>query len=290
MLVSVIVPFYKGNKYIFDLCSSIEKNVNYLKEKQSDCLIECIIVNDSPDVNVILPDVDFNFKIQVVYHEKNAGIQQARVTGLEYAKGDYIVFLDQDDELLNYAIFEEINNIDNADVLICNALIENEKHETHKLYSTNGMQKNALTLNAYIFGHNRIVSPGHCMIKKTSIPIEWKQNIMEVNGSDDLFLWILMFSKGSIFKADSKPVYIHKNTGENLSAASNAMTQSSLSMVKYLSQIDYVNDYIVKSLERDRAFFIKLEAFNGVKKILLMISHIDLIFKHLKYKVQSKIN
>ncbi|WP_317415386.1 glycosyltransferase family 2 protein [Holdemanella porci] len=290
MLVSVIVPFYKGNKYIFDLCSSIEKNVNYLKEKQSDCLIECIIVNDSPDVNVILPDVDFNFKIQVVYHEKNAGIQQARVTGLEYAKGDYIVFLDQDDELLNYAIFEEINNIDNADVLICNALIENEKHETHKLYSTNGMQKNALTLNAYIFGHNRIVSPGHCMIKKTSIPIEWKQNIMEVNGSDDLFLWILMFSKGSIFKADSKPVYIHKNTGENLSAASNAMTQSSLSMVKYLSQIDYVNDYIVKSLERDRAFFIKLEASNGVKKILLMISHIDLIFKHLKYKVQSKIN
>ena len=290
MLVSVIVPFYKGNKYIFDLCSSIEKNVNYLKEKQSDCLIECIIVNDSPDVNVILPDVDFNFKIQVVYHEKNAGIQQARVTGLEYAKGDYIVFLDQDDELLNYAIFEEINNIDNADVLICNALIENEKHETHKLYSTNGMQKNALTLNAYIFGHNRIVSPGHCMIKKTSIPIEWKQNIMEVNGSDDLFLWILMFSKGSIFKADSKPVYIHKNTGENLSSASNAMTQSSLSMVKYLSQIDYVNDYIVKSLERDRAFFIKLEASNGVKKILLMISHIDLIFKHLKYKVQSKIN
>lgn len=290
MLVSVIVPFYKGNKYIFDLCSSIEKNVNYLKEKQSDCLIECIIVNDSPDVNVILPDVDFNFKIQVVYHEKNAGIQQARVTGLEYAKGDYIVFLDQDDEFLNYAIFEEINNIDNADVLICNALIENEKHETHKLYSTNGMQKNALTLNAYIFGHNRIVSPGHCMIKKTSIPIEWKQNIMEVNGSDDLFLWILMFSKGSIFKADSKPVYIHKNTGENLSAASNAMTQSSLSMVKYLSQIDYVNDYIVKSLERDRAFFIKLEASNGVKKILLMISHIDLIFKHLKYKVQSKIN
>lgn len=290
MLVSVIVPFYKGNKYIFDLCSSIEKNVNYLKEKQSDCLIECIIVNDSPDVNVILPDVDFNFKIQVVYHEKNAGIQQARVTGLEYAKGDYIVFLDQDDELLNYAIFEEINNIDNADVLICNALIENEKHETHKLYSTNGMQKNALTLNAYIFGHNRIVSPGHCMIKKTSIPIEWKQNIMEVNGSDDLFLWILMSSKGSIFKADSKPVYIHKNTGENLSAASNAMTQSSLSMVKYLSQIDYVNDYIVKSLERDRAFFIKLEASNGVKKILLMISHIDLIFKHLKYKVQSKIN
>lgn len=176
MLVSVIVPFYKGNKYIFDLCSSIEKNVNYLKEKQSDCLIECIIVNDSPDVNVILPDGDFNFKIQVVYHEKNAGIQQARVTGLKYAKGDFIVFLDQDDELLDYAIFEEINNIDNADVLICNALIENEKHETHKLYSTNGMLKNALTLNAYIFGHNRIVSPGHCMIKKTSIPIEWKKN------------------------------------------------------------------------------------------------------------------
>lgn len=290
MLVSVIVPFYKGNKYICDLCSSIQKNAQYLKENQSDCFLECIIVNDSPDVNVILPNNDFHFKIQVVHHEKNAGIQQARVTGLKFAKGDYIVFLDQDDELLEYAIFEEIHNIGNADVLICNAFLEDNNHETHELYSTKGMLKNALTLNAYIFGHNRIVSPGHCMIKKSSVPKEWRHNIMHVNGSDDLFLWILMFSRGSIFKADSKPVYIHKYTGENLSAASNAMTQSSLSMVKYLSQVDYVNDDIVKSLERDRSFFLKLEVAKGVKKMLLMISHIDLIFKHFKYKLQSKMN
>lgn len=290
MLVSVIVPFYKGNKYICDLCSSIEKNAQYLKKNQSDCIIECIIVNDSPDVNLILPDNDFHFQIQVVYHEKNAGIQQARVTGLKYAKGDYIVFLDQDDELLEYAIFEEINNIDNADILICNAFLEDKNHEMHELYSTNGMLKNALTLNAYIFGHNRIVSPGHCMIKKSSIPTEWRHNIMDVNGSDDLFLWILMFSKGSIFKANSKPVYIHKHTGENLSAASNAMTQSSLSMVKYLNHVDYVNDNIVESLERDRSFFLKLEAANTAKKALLLISNIDLIFKHFKYKLQSKMN
>lgn len=290
MLVSVIVPFYKGNKYICDLCSSIEKNAQYLRENQSDCFIECIIVNDSPDVNVILPDNDFQFKLQVVYHEKNAGIQQARVTGLKYAKGDYIIFLDQDDELLEYAIFEEINCIGNADVLICNAFLEDKNHEMHELYSTKGMLKNALTLNAYIFGHNRIVSPGHCMIKKSSIPIEWEKNIMEVNGSDDLFLWILMFSRESIFKANPKPVYIHKHTGENLSAASNAMTQSSLSMVKYLSQVNYVNDNIVKSLERDRSFFLKLDAVNGIKKMLLMISHIDLMYKHFKYKLQSKMN
>ena len=44
------------------------------------------------------------------------------------------------------------------------------------------------------------------------------------------------------------------------------MTQSSLSMVKYLSQVDYVNDDIVKSLERDRSFFLKLEVAKGVKK------------------------
>ena len=61
-------------------------------------------------------------------------------------------------------------------------------------------------------------------------------------------------------------------------------------MVKYLSQVDYVNDDIVKSLERDRSFFLKLEVAKGVKKMLLMISHIDLIFKHFKYKLQSKMS
>lgn len=289
MLVSVIVPFYKGNKYISGLCASIEKNAQYLKANKSDCLIECVIVNDSPDTDVILPSKDFSFNLKAVNHEKNAGIQQARVTGLRYANGDYIVFLDQDDELLEYAIFEEISNIENADVLICNALMENEKHEMHKLYESKGMLKNALTLDAYIFGHNRIASPGHCMIKKSSIPLEWMQNIMDVNGSDDLFLWILMFSKGSVFKTNNQVVYIHKHTGENLSAAENAMTKSSVSMIKYLNQIDYVDGHIIKSLERDRSFFLNLEASRGLNKFFLMISNIDLIFKHFKYILQSKV-
>lgn len=40
-----------------------------------------------------------------------------------------------------------------------------------------------------------ITSPGHCLIRKTSIPQLWKENILKNNGSDDLLLWLLMLEE-----------------------------------------------------------------------------------------------
>lgn len=287
MLVSVIVPFYKGNKYICDLCSSIEKNAQYLNENQSDCFIECIIVNDSPDVNVILPDNDFHFKIQVVYHEKNAGIQQARVTGLKFAKGDYIVFLDQDDELLEHAIFEEISYISDYDLLIGNAWIENELKQRNILYKTKGSKKNVLSLGAYIYGHNRIISPGHCLIRRESIPLEWKKFIMDVNGSDDLFLWVLMFSKNARIQFMDKVVYVHKYTGNNLSAEENKMSVSSFSMGEYLDKVSYVNKKTIYILKKSRAFAIDYSKCSIGKKILFVFKNIDIIVGRIYFKIRD---
>ncbi|MCM0237091.1 glycosyltransferase family 2 protein [Bacteroides fragilis] len=97
MLVSIIIPVYKVEKYILRCLNSI------VEQTFND--IECIIVNDfTPDNSMELVksfvenyhgDICFN----LIEHVKNEGLSVARNTGIKYAKGDYVFFLDSDDEL-----------------------------------------------------------------------------------------------------------------------------------------------------------------------------------------------
>ncbi len=288
MLVSIIVPFYKGNKYVSQICSSIEKNVKNLASKNCNCKIECIFINDSPSIDVILAEQNYTFPIKVYNHKKNSGIQQARVTGLKYAQGEYIIFLDQDDELLEDTVYYDINNIGNADILVCNAFMEDEQGELKKLYRTKGMIKNVKQLDAYIYGHNRIASPGQCLIKKASIPKEWTEYILEKNGSDDLFLWILMLEKKLIFKTSDKVTYIHKFTGTNLSSDITKMNMSSLNMINYLKKIQYIDNQTIKKIKKDKVFTDKIYKEKNKKRIIiLMLKNIDVILNQIKWKLNS---
>lgn len=287
MQISIVVPFYYGNKYIENLCLTINKNVKYLKNHNAYCDVECIIVNDSPNERVTLPKIKLDFPIRIYTHERNSGIQKARVTGLNNSNGEYIIFLDQDDELLEDAIYQEIKNIGNADLLICNAYMEDKNGNLEKLYKTRGALNNTTCLEAYIYGHNRIASPGQCLIKKIAIPIEWQQYNLEINGSDDLFLWILMFEKNNVVKTFDKVVYIHRYTGVNLSEDSNRMTVSTLSIVNILQNISYIDLKTIKKLKKDRYFSEQLYKKKGLDRIILTLKNVDVIFNRARFKISS---
>ena len=50
-------------------------------------------MNDSPEVEIEQPTTKVEFEYKVIKHKKNSGIHQARVTGLSYCTGDYVLFL-----------------------------------------------------------------------------------------------------------------------------------------------------------------------------------------------------
>lgn len=90
-LVSLIVPVYNVEDYI-------EKCVRSLLE-QTYKNIEIILVDDgSPDKSHTIIDqlAKLDKKIHVI-HQQNGGVSSARNTGLDYATGDYIMFVDGDD-------------------------------------------------------------------------------------------------------------------------------------------------------------------------------------------------
>jgi glycosyltransferase involved in cell wall biosynthesis len=97
MNVSIIIPVYLVSDHIEQcVCSVID---------QSYTDIECIIVDDATkDDSIekcrkIINDYHGPIRFHVVHHETNRGLSAARNTGIQAAKGDYLYFLDGDDEL-----------------------------------------------------------------------------------------------------------------------------------------------------------------------------------------------
>lgn len=96
--ISIIIPVYNVNKYIGDCLNSVI-NQSYTGS------IECIIINDcTPDnsieiANNIIEKYKGNITFKIIEHKENKGLSAARNTGIKHAQGEYLFFLDSDDEI-----------------------------------------------------------------------------------------------------------------------------------------------------------------------------------------------
>lgn len=93
ILVSLIVPVYKAEKYI-DKC--VESIVNQTYQN-----LEIILVDDgSPDNCPKICDewAKKDSRIKVI-HKENGGVSSARNVGLDNVNGEYVMFVDSDDWL-----------------------------------------------------------------------------------------------------------------------------------------------------------------------------------------------
>ncbi|MPT32104.1 MAG: glycosyltransferase [Chryseobacterium sp.] len=100
-LVSINIPVFKCEKYILRCLESV-KDQTYKN-------LEIILVNDrTPDDSMILintfikanPDID----IRLIEHSENSGLSVVRNTGIKNSKGEFIYFLDSDDEITSDCI------------------------------------------------------------------------------------------------------------------------------------------------------------------------------------------
>ncbi len=286
VIFSVITPFYKGNRYMENLFHIVRENAKRVKQDIPEGKVELILVNDSPEEELVVPAGSDDISYRIIPHIKNQGIHQARVTGLMECSGDYILFLDQDDEVKPDFLSDQYRKMKDADIIIAEAFFEDAKGTQKQYYDKPGKIKKITELSTYLKSHNQIISPGQCLIRKRSIPLEWTENIMSVNGSDDLFLWILMFEKKSRFRINPECLYIHKYTGENLSESGEKMTRSSLDFVGYLKKIPYVSEKHIRQFERSRAFDLDMEHASAGRKIVLVLANADIVTHRILWKIR----
>ena len=114
--ISVIVPIYNTENYIAGCIDSI------LHQTYTD--LELILVDDGSKDNslsicrqVALTDTRIH-----VLHQENKGVTAARKLGLEYARGEFICFVDSDDKITSNALEILFSNMrDGVDIVICDS-------------------------------------------------------------------------------------------------------------------------------------------------------------------------
>lgn len=115
MKLSIIVPVYNVEKYL-------ERCINSLINQDiDDKEYEIIMVNDgSTDNSKAIADllVEKHDNISL-YCQENQGLSGARNTGIEHAKGKYLMFVDSDDYLKDNSLANLINTCEKNHLDVC---------------------------------------------------------------------------------------------------------------------------------------------------------------------------
>lgn len=111
-LVSVIIPTYRRPHLLVRAINSV-LNQTYKK-------LEVLVVDDhsqdeTPSVVCAIKDP----RVRYVGHDVNKGLPAVRNTGIRTAQGEYIAFLDDDDEWREDKIEKQLLNIKGYDAILC---------------------------------------------------------------------------------------------------------------------------------------------------------------------------
>lgn len=217
MKFSIIIPIYNAAQYLPQCLSSL------IKQTETD--FEAILIDDgSSDESPLICDKftkkDTRFK---VIHQKNSGVSAARNTGLKAAQGEWLCFVDADDEVETQWLENfETNIADNIDIIIQGALVIGKKTTrtiqfSHQIYSRN----NIAELISY--WQHKEPDMGSLWTKAIRSSLVKRNNILfntEIKHYEDwiFFTYCLLYTKNIVTIDKKGYLYNHCNstlTGKN---------------------------------------------------------------------------
>ena len=135
MKLSIIIPVYNAEKYLDKCMKSIFDNI--------ENSFEVILINDGSKDNSlkIIKELMKKYKNIELIDNSNNGVSYSRNLGIKKAKGNYIMFVDADDELKKNW-FDRINSYmtENYDIVY---------------FSKYNLKSNKNDLLKYIVGYNK---------------------------------------------------------------------------------------------------------------------------------------
>lgn len=100
MKLSIIIPIYNVEKYLHKCLSSI-----YTQDLKSD-QFELVIINDGTldESMKIVEEYRLKYQNILVIEQENQGVSVARNNGVSNSSGDYLIFIDADDYILDNSL------------------------------------------------------------------------------------------------------------------------------------------------------------------------------------------
>lgn len=148
--ISIVIPVYNVAPYIEDCIRSVVSQA-------WGGNIECVIVDDGCTDNSMQIIDDFlcinnsHVEFNIIHHETNQGLSAARNTGINAATGDYIYFLDGDDEITPSCIADMVQPLENEyyDIVVGDYRIMGNRQKIPLRMDDCTIIRNAEILSAY---------------------------------------------------------------------------------------------------------------------------------------------
>lgn len=240
MKVSIIIPVYNVAPYI-KRCLTSALNQTYQN-------IDIILVDDcgtdnSMDIaNQVIQNHPNGKNVKVITHEFNRGLSGARNTGIKKAEGDYIYFLDSDDEIslncielliepaLKYKTDFVIGDYESIGSRPCSIIL---KLATGNIFTNEEILEHFRNSNWYLMAWNKLINKNFLINKD----LYFEEGIIH---EDDLWSFKLACEASSMSIVCSKTYkyYFRDNS---------IMSQVNLKSCNSRIQIiEFINNYILK--------------------------------------------
>lgn len=241
--------------------------------------IELIVVDDNPKGSKYRKEIQENIKdllgnkIKYVQHERNMGACKARNTGIKYSKGDYIAFLDDDDEWITNKLEMQIEKMNDPKVglVYCSSRV---------IYTNGnkiiGTDLRSFRKSGYVF--NELLKEN--FIGSTSCQLIRKKVIDDCGGfnetlqsSQDYELWLRITQRYKVDFVDIPLVNYYVHNGERISTNISKKIQGILRVNElYYEHLEKNSNALTYRLLKLSSYYIKDGQYkNGIKNYLKAI-------------------
>jgi glycosyltransferase involved in cell wall biosynthesis len=225
--VSVIIPTYNRAEKVLRAISSV------LSQTYED--FELIVIDDGSDDHTREGLSRFKDHILLLNHTENMGVSAARNSGIEKARGEFIAFLDSDDQWMPEKLEVQIDFFrENPDIVAC---------QTEEIWIRKGIRVNPK--NRHLKPSGDIFEPSLklCLVSPSAVML--KRSLLDEVGlfderfpvCEDYDLWLRISKKYPIYLIKKALVVREGGASDQLSSSLKGMDKFRIqSMLKLLKE------------------------------------------------------
>ena len=254
MNISVLIPTYNRKH---TLSRAIDSVINQIHHPS-----EIIVIDDgSTDgtKNFILSEYP---SIKLI-KQRNRGVSSARNTGIKHARGDWIAFLDSDDEWLSTKLKQQVIELENnSDFLLCH---------TNEIWIRNGVRVNQMKKHQKYGGYIFEKCLDICRISPSSVLLH-KAILNDIGIFDedlkvceDYDLWLRIAMKYPVLFLDEMLIKKYGGHPDQLSKLPDGIEQFRIQSLEKILAINSLSEEQYESVKNMLLNKLKIFA-NGLKK------------------------
>lgn len=204
-MISVIVPAYNAEKTIRQCVKSIQA------QTYDDW--ELILVDDGSKDGTLVVCQSFDDSRITVLHQPNGGVSSARNKGLDFAKGEYVAFVDADD-YIDSGYLEMLSRGLDKDLVITGFCYDNQPENSSFQLSLSNKEEIGAQISTLI-NADQLCYPWGRLFKRSIIEqyhIRFDENMRFAE--DNIFNWEYLCHAESLYIDTTHKVY-HKSSDES---------------------------------------------------------------------------